>query len=65
MISVGDFYLFTTDGDRKAYYESSQWTMKKNKETIQKLRKKNKDSRLDLAKKKAVSILMRCHHYLI
>lgn len=41
------------DGDRKAYFESSQWTMKKNKETIAKLREKNKQLRADLAKKKA------------
>ena len=48
---------FSTDGDRKAYYESSQWTMKKNKDTISKLREKNKRLRADLAKKKAVSVL--------
>ncbi|EDO35840.1 predicted protein [Nematostella vectensis] len=45
--------LALLDGDRKAYYESSQWSMKKNKETIQSLREKNKDLRLELAKKKA------------
>ena len=47
--------IFLADGDRKAYFESSQWTMKKNKETIAKLREKNKQLRADLAKKKAVS----------
>lgn len=47
--------IFCSDGDRKAYYESSQWTMKKNKDTIAKLREKNKRLRSDLAKKKAVS----------
>ena len=41
------------DGDRKAYYENSQWTMQMNKEIVQKLRAKNKDMRLELAKKKA------------
>jgi myosin heavy subunit len=41
------------DGDRKAYYENSQWTMQMNKDAIQKLRTKNKELRLDLAKKKA------------
>lgn len=41
------------DGDRKAYYENSQWTMQMNKEIVQKLRSKNKDMRHDLAKKKA------------
>ncbi|XP_067877481.1 coiled-coil domain-containing protein 151 [Heterodontus francisci] len=30
------------EGDRKAYYESSQWKIKKNKETIQYLRQDNK-----------------------
>ena len=45
---------FCADGDRKAYYESSQWTMKKNKDTISKLREKNKRLRFELAKKKAV-----------
>lgn len=41
------------DGDRKAYHENSQWTMKQNKDIIQKLRAKNKELRHDLAKKKA------------
>jgi len=41
------------DGDRKAYYENSQWTMQMNKDVVQKLRSKNKELRLDLAKKKA------------
>ena len=41
------------DGDRKAYYENSQWTMQMNKEIVQKLRTKNRDIRLELAKKKA------------
>lgn len=45
--------LALLDGDRKAYYESSQWTMKKNKDTISKLREKNKRLRFELAKKKA------------
>lgn len=41
------------DGDRKAYYENSQWTMQKNKEAIQRLRAKNKNVRLMLAKNMA------------
>ncbi|EDV28138.1 Coiled-coil domain-containing protein 151 [Trichoplax sp. H2] len=41
------------DGDRKAYYESSQWTMKKNKEIVSKLRRNNRELRLELAKKLA------------
>jgi len=31
------------EGDRKAYYESAEWTMKQNKEKIGKLRKENKE----------------------
>jgi len=46
------------DGDRKAYYESSQWTMKKNKETIAELAKTNKELRHELAKKEAVIYLI-------
>lgn len=45
--------LALLDGDRKAYYESSQYAMKKNKDVIAKLREKNKRLRADLAKKKA------------
>ncbi|XP_029440975.1 LOW QUALITY PROTEIN: coiled-coil domain-containing protein 151 [Rhinatrema bivittatum] len=30
------------DGDQKAFYESSQWTIKKNKESITRLRQENK-----------------------
>ncbi|XP_070532404.1 outer dynein arm-docking complex subunit 3-like [Ptychodera flava] len=41
------------DGDRKAYYESSQWTMKKNRETIAKMRKENKSLHKTLADSKA------------
>jgi len=41
------------DGDRKAYYENSQWTMQLNKDAIQKLRAKNKEARLGLASRKA------------
>lgn len=47
----------SVDGDRKAYYESSQYAMKKNKDVIAKLREKNKRLRADLAKKKAVSLI--------
>lgn len=51
-------FCFVLDGDRKAYYENSQWTMQMNKDAIQKLRSKNKELRLDLAKKKAVRFLV-------
>lgn len=51
-----DNCLSFLDGDRKAYYESSQWTMKKNKETIADLAKTNKELRRELANKEAVSL---------
>lgn len=37
------------EGDRKAYYETSQFAMKKNRETILKLRKENKEVRKKLS----------------
>ncbi|XP_074655355.1 outer dynein arm-docking complex subunit 3-like isoform X2 [Tubulanus polymorphus] len=37
------------EGDRKAYYESSSWTIKKNKEKISSIRKDNKDLRKKLS----------------
>jgi len=40
--------LSLLEGDRKAYYESSQWTMKKNREQIQRLRKETRDLRNSL-----------------
>ncbi|XP_071947266.1 outer dynein arm-docking complex subunit 3-like isoform X2 [Antedon mediterranea] len=40
-------------GDRKAYYESSQWTMSQNRETISKMRKENKQLHRKLAESKA------------
>ncbi|XP_013080325.2 outer dynein arm-docking complex subunit 3-like [Biomphalaria glabrata] len=39
------------EGDRKAYYESSQYAIKKNKEDILKLRKENKELRQSLKDK--------------
>lgn len=47
-------YLFT-EGDRKAYYETSQFAMKKNRETILKLRKENKEVRKKLSDSLSVS----------
>ncbi|XP_071495771.1 outer dynein arm-docking complex subunit 3-like [Diadema antillarum] len=41
------------DGDRKAYYESSQWTIKQNLEAIRKLRGDNKTLHKRLAASKA------------
>lgn len=45
------------EGDRKAYYETSQFAMKKNRETILKLRKENKELR-----KKLSDSLSQDHH---
>ncbi|XP_071821247.1 outer dynein arm-docking complex subunit 3-like [Apostichopus japonicus] len=41
------------DGDRKAYYESSQWTIKQNRGSVAKLRQENKMLRRNLADSKA------------
>ncbi len=45
-----------SDGDRKAYYESSQSVIKENRQNIGELRKEVKDLRVQKAKKLAVSI---------
>jgi len=37
------------EGDRKAYFETSQWTMKQNKETIAAAKRENKELRAQLA----------------
>ncbi|KAH1176135.1 outer dynein arm-docking complex subunit 3 [Mauremys mutica] len=37
------------EGDRKAFYENSQWTLKKNRESIQSLRQENKKLHKKLA----------------
>ena len=47
--------VYSIDGDKKAFYERSQWAMKTNKDEIMTLRARNKELRIDLAKKKAVS----------
>lgn len=36
------------EGDRKAYYETSQWTIKQNRETIANGKEENKELRLQL-----------------
>ena len=50
------------DGDRKAYYESSQWVIKQNRQKISNLRKEVKDLRVLKAKKLAVSDLLNRFH---
>ena len=37
--------LIIAEGDRKAYFESAEWTMKENREKISKLRSENKELR--------------------
>lgn len=44
-----------TDGDKKAYKESSQWTIRQNKDIISQLRQENKILRANLSKKMKVS----------
>ena len=43
------------EGDRKAYYETSQFAMKKNRESILKLRKENKELHKKLSDSLSVS----------
>lgn len=50
-------FILITEGDRKAYFENSQFAMKKNRETIQKHRKENKELRQKLNDSLSVSIL--------
>ena len=42
------------EGDRKAYYESSQWNIKQNKEQISQKRKENNELRKKLKDSLAV-----------
>jgi len=37
------------EGDRKAYYETSQWTIKQNKEIVAAVRKENRELRQRMA----------------
>lgn len=43
------------DGDKKAYSESSQWTIRQNKDIISQLRHENKMLRVKLSRKMKVS----------
>lgn len=44
----------SVEGDRKAYYETSQWAIRQNKEEIGKLKNKNKELRDSIGKLKKV-----------
>lgn len=48
--------MFPLEGDRAAYFESSQATIKKNTESIRKLRQENKKLYKKLAEANAVSL---------
>ena len=43
------FVPFMSEGDKKAFFEASQWTMKQNKETIELMKEENKHFREALA----------------
>jgi hypothetical protein len=47
----------TTEGDRKAYYETSQWAIRRNKEDINSLRQQNKQLSEAIARIKKVLIV--------
>ena len=47
---------FYAEGDRKAYYESSQYAIKKNRENIQSLRKETWELRKRLSDRLQVSL---------
>lgn len=52
------WHIFSfTEGDRKAYYETSQHAMKHNQETVTKLRKEAKELRKKLSDSLSVSNL--------
>jgi hypothetical protein len=59
----------TTEGDRKAYFETSQWTMKQNKETISSLKREYKElmaqlseQNIGLGKPKENEVRLRSRH---
>ena len=55
LVYVSLSYGFISEGDRKAYFETSQFAMKKNRESILKLRKENKELRKKLSDSLSVS----------
>ena len=46
--------MLRSDGDKKAYKESSQWAIRQNKDVISQLRQENKMLRAKLSKKMMV-----------
>lgn len=59
LLNACNCFLFYSEGDRKAYYESAEWTMKQNKERIAKLRKENKELHKLKADRLAVSVMIK------
>lgn len=47
-------YILMLEGDRKAYYETSQWAIRRNKEEINSLRQQNKQLSEAIARIKKV-----------
>jgi hypothetical protein len=47
-------FIFYIEGDRKAYYETSQWAIRRNKEEMNTLRGKNKELRDAISRIKKV-----------
>jgi hypothetical protein len=47
-------YIINSEGDRKAYYETSQWAIRRNKEDVNTLRSQNKQLSEAIAKIKKV-----------
>lgn len=46
--------MLVAEGDRKAYYETSQWAMRQNKEEIVRFRVQNKELRDQISNLKKV-----------
>jgi hypothetical protein len=44
----------SAEGDRKAYYETSQWTIRQNRDTINSMRIENKKLRENISVEKKV-----------
>lgn len=62
MNSSSDRLSSVVDGDNKAYSESSQWSIRQNRNLIAQLRAENKSLRNKLAKKLAVSQIPCSYH---
>ena len=56
-VNCGFYYwpFIVSDGDKKAYKESSQWAIRQNKDVISQLRQENKMLRAKLSKKMMVT----------